>query len=64
MSDKGIHTKAHRICVEAAIQDCGVPREVFMALNELTGAERLAVFEAYCHNCGAPDPTCQCWNEE
>jgi len=33
-------------------------------LAPLTDAQRLSVFNSFCKHCGAPDPSCQCWNDE
>jgi len=35
-----------------------------VALLELTEEQRLQAFSLFCTNCGAADPSCQCWNDE
>jgi hypothetical protein len=49
----------HAEIKQEAIQN-GVHPEVFALMDGLTDRERLAVFAAYCRQCGRPDAKCQC----
>jgi hypothetical protein len=33
-------------------------------LAQLTNEERKEVFAAFCTECGANDPECDCWNDD
>lgn len=54
----------HKDRVEAAHINDGVPMPVFDLLDKLSDAQRLAVFRAYCKECGTILVPCVCWRDE
>jgi hypothetical protein len=50
----------HNADIDDLVENCGILREVFIALDSLTDEQRHEVFSLYCRSCGSIDPGCVC----
>jgi|HubBroStandDraft_4_1064222.scaffolds.fasta_scaffold98196_2 hypothetical protein len=58
-----VNAKRHADDIAEGIRE-GVPSDLFAAVETLSDEQRLALFAAYCTDCGCADSRCQCWNDE